>query len=190
MIRRPQGRADRTARLPSLSATHIRLLLDYNRWANELVFDRSAETSDADYYARCDGLSFSSLHATLVHIVVSEVVWLARWESRLPPEELADARRSEELAKTQLPTFQKLVEVWREQESRQRQFLAALNNDEAEGAVSYRSLSGSANEQPLVQLVAHVVNHGTQYRAEAAVRLTQLGCSPGDLDLINFLRQR
>ena len=37
--------------------------------------------------------------------------------------------------------------------------------------------------------MAHLVNHGTQFRAEAAVRLTQLDASPGDIDLIVWLRQ-
>ena len=54
--------------------------------------------------------------------------------------------------------------------------------------ISYISVSGSRNEQPLSHLIAHLVNHGTQFRAEAAVRLTQLRASPGDLDLINYLR--
>ncbi len=173
-----------------MTADHLRLLLDYNRWANKLVIDRSAETSDPDYLARADGLSFGSLHATLVHIVVSEIVWLARWEGRLPPDELADARRSDQLAETELPTFQALVGAWREEESRQHQFASALTDDEATSTVGYRNQSGVANEQQLDQLVAHLVNHGTQYRAEAAVRLTELGCSPGDLDLIIFLRER
>ena len=39
----------------------------------------------------------------------------------------------------------------------------------------------------LWQALAHVVNHGTQHRAEAAALLTTVGCSPGDLDMIDYI---
>ncbi len=39
---------------------------------------------------------------------------------------------------------------------------------------------------PMWQMLAHVVNHGTQDRSEAGALLTAAGHSPGDPDLIFF----
>ena len=42
---------------------------------------------------------------------------------------------------------------------------------------------------PFWQMLAHVVNHGTQHRSEAATLLTGAGRSPGDLDMIFFAEE-
>lgn len=39
---------------------------------------------------------------------------------------------------------------------------------------------------PYWQALAHVVNHGTQHRSEAAALLTAVGRSPGDLDMFDY----
>jgi uncharacterized damage-inducible protein DinB len=43
---------------------------------------------------------------------------------------------------------------------------------------------------PVWQTLVHVVNHGTQHRAEAAALLTGEGRSPGELDLINYAEEQ
>jgi uncharacterized damage-inducible protein DinB len=43
---------------------------------------------------------------------------------------------------------------------------------------------------PVWQMLVHVVNHGTQHRAEAAAILTAEGRSPGELDLINYAEEQ
>ncbi len=68
-----------------------------------------------------------------------------------------------------------------------RGFLARLKDEDLLRVVSYKNTKGRPLAYPLWQLMAHVVNHGTQHRAEAAAMLTELGHSPGDVDLVYFL---
>jgi uncharacterized damage-inducible protein DinB len=69
-------------------------------------------------------------------------------------------------------------------------FLASLSDEELAGNVQYTTTRGMPHENVLWHLLAHVVNHGTQFRGEAGTLLAEYGHSPGDLDLIAFLRER
>ena len=91
----------------------------YNRWANAVVLAKASEVAEADYYATAAGLSFGSLHATLVHTLVAEIVWLRRFEHSLPPEELKDARRADELAVSQVPSLDVLRLMWQVEDAKQ-----------------------------------------------------------------------
>jgi len=173
-----------------MSADYFRTLFEYNRWANHRVLDAAAQVPEDDYFAPAAGLSFGNLHATLVHALIAEIVWLARWNGELPPEGLKDARIADKLAQTEVPTFADVRRLYAQEEEKQQRFFAALTDDGAGRIVSYATQYGEPFTQPLDELMAHFINHGTQFRSEAAVRLTQLGYSPGDLDLIVFLRSR
>ena len=174
--------------LPAADATFFQLLLNYSQGANGQIMDRAREASESDYLADADGLSFGSLHATLVHIMTSEIIWLARWTGETPPVWVAKVRQSEEIAKKEIPSLAALSELWQENSHRFRNFVQALTDEAVAARLAYRDLSGNESEQPLRELIAHVVNHGTQYRAEASVRLTQVGLSPGDMDFVAFAR--
>ena len=173
-----------------MSAETYRMLFAYNDWANARVLDRAAEVSEADYFSQAPGLSFGSLHGTLVHSYVADVVWLARWQGGQPPEALSSGPRSNEVAANLVTTLAQLKAAWAEEESKRRIFLDFLADSAVERRLPYRSSTGAPFEDPLEHLMLHSVNHGTQFRTEASVRLTQLGHSPGDLDLIVFLRER
>jgi uncharacterized damage-inducible protein DinB len=173
-----------------MQSDYFRTLFDYNWWANQRVLDAAAQVSDDDYFAAVPGLSFGSLHATLVHAVVGEQVWISRFEGGLPPEALKDARIADALAVTELPTFDDVRSLYAAVQSRVEAFAAALTDDACESDLSYHTQYGEPNTQPLNQLIGHFINHSTQFRAEASVRLTQLGISPGDTDLIIYLRTR
>ncbi len=65
-------------------------------------------------------------------------------------------------------------------------FVVGLTDERLESKFSYTTTEGKPHQRILWQAMAHVVNHGTQHRTEAAAILTDLGHSPGDLDMIFF----
>ena len=173
-----------------MSANTYRMLFAYNAWANEKILARAAEVPEADYFADAPGFSFGSLHVTLVHSFVADVIWLSRWRGVLPPEALSDPRRSDLIGANEVTSFEQLAALWGELEALRSEWLAGLTDEAVDSVLTYRNSAGNEFTEPLEELMLHDVNHGTQFRSEAAVRLTQLGYSPGDLDLIVYLRER
>jgi uncharacterized damage-inducible protein DinB len=163
-----------------MRADEIRLLFAYNRWANGLIRE-SAARLDAEAYLAPTSLSYGSLHGTLVHILAAEAVWRARCQALASPTRV--------LAESDVPTLAALRDAWRAEEAAMREYLDSLGDENLARVVAYRTTSGVPHENVRWQLLAHLVNHGTQHRAEAAILLTERGASPGDLDLIRFLRE-
>ena len=62
-----------------------------------------------------------------------------------------------------------------------------LGEAELARVVGYTNTRGQPWAYPLWQMLIHQVNHATQHRSEAAMLLTQMGHSPGDLDLLVYM---
>jgi uncharacterized damage-inducible protein DinB len=80
-----------------------------------------------------------------------------------------------------LPTIDELRERWQAEWAAVDAWLPTLTD----GFVQYVH-----DGVPVWQMLVHVVNHGTQHRAEAAALLTAEGRSPGELDLINYAEEQ
>lgn len=163
-----------------MQVDQIRLLFDYNYWANGRILESVENLSADQYIALVPGLSHGSVRATLVHALAAERIWRQRCLEGESPATL--------LREAGCPTLTSLRELWTEEEAAMRAGLARLSDEALAGSIAYRTTGGTPMEGMLWQLLAHLVNHGTQHRAEAAVALTAFGCSPGDIDLIVYLR--
>lgn len=160
--------------------THdIQLLYKYNAWANARILNAASKVSAEQFLAPAS-YPHGGLRGTLTHTLFAEWLWRKRWEGDSPavwikPEEF--------------PTFDFLRTRWREEEKALNEFVASLADEKLNSAFHYKNIKGDKYESILWQAMAHVVNHGTQHRSEAAVMLTELGHSPGDIDLIVYLRE-
>lgn len=164
-----------------MEKTAILTFIDYHYWANARILDAAARLSQEQFSAPA-GLNYGSVRGTLAHALGAEMVWLMRCRDGVSPSVLP--------AEEEFPTVAVLRERWAEAERAMRAFLAGVDDVGLARVVRYRTTKGIPGENPLWQLLLHVVNHGTQHRAEAAMALTDRGCSPGDVDFIVFLRER
>jgi uncharacterized damage-inducible protein DinB len=164
-----------------MNKAEILMLFDYSAWANRRILD-AAEGLSPEQFTAPAGLDYGSLRGTLVHILSAETTWRKRCQEGISP--------SSPLVEDAFPTLAILRGRWMEAERAMAAFLASLTDEDLQRIIHYRTTKGAPYENPLWQLLLHVVNHGTQHRAEAAITLTQHGCSPGDVDLIVFLRER
>ncbi len=163
-----------------MNREYIQMLYDYNYWANARIWQQ-AEKLDTAQLAAKTSPGMLSLQGTLVHILSAEWIWLMRWQGVSPDAMM----RPDELA-----TLAALRARWREEEDKTRVFLATLDDAKLQNVIQYKNLRGEALAFPLWQMMAHLANHGTQHRAEAAAMLTDFGNSPGDLDFILYCRER
>ena len=169
-------------------AVYFRRLFEYNSWASRRVLERASEVSEADYFGERAGLSFGSLHATLVHLVMAEATWLERWRNGSASGVTGNARDAATTARDEIKTFAAVYERWQAIDAALHEYVDALTDTGLGRMVTYRTSDGTEYTDALLWQLGHVVNHGTQFRAEAAVRLTELGHSPGDIDLTVVLR--
>ncbi len=159
----------------------IQLLCEYNRWANARILGAAAKLTEEQYLAP-GKFPHGGLRGTLVHALFTEWVWRMRWQGTAP-----DYRYRLQLE--DFPTVASLHARWMEEENNLMEFVAALSDEKLQAEFDYTSTEGGRHRRRLWEAMAHMVNHGTQHRSEAAVLLTEMGHSPGDIDLIVFLNE-
>lgn len=161
-----------------MNRNDVELLYRYTDWANARVLGQTAQVPARDYTAPAP-VPQGSLRGTLVHTLAAEIVWRRRWQGDSPTALIGE---------DDLPTVGMLADRWEQETQARHQFVAALTDADLDRTVHYTTTQGTTKANVLWHLMAHVVNHGTQHRSEAAMLLTSYGFSPGDLDLIVFLR--
>jgi uncharacterized damage-inducible protein DinB len=162
----------------NMNKQDILLLYQYNQWASGKIWNAASNVTPEQFLAPAS-FPHGGLRGTLVHALFAEWIWRQRWEGNSPTVRFAPE---------DFPTIKSLQARWAEEEKQLMDFVDGLTDERLNNTFSYTNTAGKAFTRVLWQAMAHVVNHGTQHRSEAAAILTDLGHSPGDLDLIYFLK--
>jgi uncharacterized damage-inducible protein DinB len=162
-----------------MTPEEVRLLFDYNQWANQRSMDAAAQLSDQQF-TKPLGSSFSSLRDTLVHICGTEWVWLERCQGRSPAT-IPDV--------SEVQTIAALREHWKPQADRLLAFTRGLTQTALDRTMEYRTINFGVYNNPVWQSLQHLANHGTYHRGQVATLLRQLGVKPILTDLIHFYRE-
>ena len=164
-----------------MNANDIRILFEYNYWARGRIMRQTLLLTPEQFNAP-NTSSYGSLRGTLIHNMRAEMNWRKRLQGEQPT--------SSPITDSETPTPQSLEQAWAAEEALMRAYLAGLTDAELNLPFEYKNYKGEAIKMIKWGILMQLVNHGTQHRAEAAAMLTDFNHSPGDVDLIVFLREK
>lgn len=160
---------------------HFDMMASYNAWANRRLYEACRALPDEEF-RRDLGAAFRSLHGTLNHLVVADVIWLARFRDLPNPPWKLD----------HVP-FDDPRELRARRDALDRDiigYVGALTEARLAGEFEYLTVIDPRRvRQPLAPALAHFFNHQTHHRGQCHAMLTRLTGHAPALDLIYFQRE-
>ncbi|WP_164669328.1 DinB family protein [Virgibacillus doumboii] len=154
-------------------------LFEYHIWANNKVFDRLLELPDGIYNQKVESV-FESLSAVVSHMYTTDILWLG----------LISGDSNEEV-------WEAAGQAWKEVKGKSAEQTKELYNtlgEQYKEMISKRDKSLHLKhpkfgelDTTMLELVQHVVNHGTYHRGNITAMLRQMGYAGVSTDYIFYL---
>ena len=160
-----------------MNPQQVTTLFDYHYASFDSIRDCAAALSQNQFIAS-SSYSVGSIRNQLAHCLMVDIRWLARL-NRQPPPEMAYA------------DFPDQATLWREWETVRDQVMAyvkRLTAAELEEVVDLQfPARGGRRRSRRWQILVHMVNHGTDHRAQILALLAGFGAATFEQDLILHL---
>jgi uncharacterized damage-inducible protein DinB len=153
-------------------------LAGYHLWAHRRLLKSLEPMSDADYHGD-RGLFFRSVHRTLNHLLLVDLLWHGRLTGKPFPISGLD----QELVKER----DRLAEEMLRGAETLKGLVMKLDEARFELPNPYVDTEGVARAYPLALQLAHAFNHATHHRGQVTAVITRLGLESPVLDLPYFL---
>ncbi|MBK0399701.1 damage-inducible protein DinB [Limibaculum sp. M0105] len=160
---------------------HFEMFAGYNAWANERLYDAAATLSEEEARAEL-GAFFGSVHRTLNHIMVGDLIWLARFRGQRNPPFALDHVLHDDRAELRAARRVLDADILRHVDE--------LSEADLVGDFTYRTIVNPATiTQNRAAALAHFFNHQTHHRGQVHALLTRLRGDAPSLDMIVFHRE-
>jgi uncharacterized damage-inducible protein DinB len=142
-------------------------LFDYDRYANALIANLINKTGNPEAAVKL-----------MAHLLAAQQMWYNRCNS-LPTANVMLWPEGDQ------GTFTRIIE---ERSGLWRDFLNKLEDADFEKQIEYKNTKGEAFTNKLVDILGHVINHGTHHRAQIGQHLKLAGTDLPGIDYIVYLR--
>ena len=158
----------------------VQMLYDYSYWAHRKVWGCVEQLTEAQF-REDTGYSFGSVYSQVVHTMSAEWIWFSPLQGTSPTAVFRDE---------DYPTRADVRAKWDDIESNVRACGASLSEDDLHSDFSYTTTSGKEYQNNRLHILLHVVNHGTDHRAQTLAILDRIGGPTLEQDLIFYLREQ
>lgn len=163
----------------------VHVLYDYHFGLNRQVWDQSIMALTDDDFTKELPYSLGSIRNHCVHVIGVDERWFTRIYNELGGEPRPLPAR---LNVEDFPTRERVRAEWDRVERFMHEVLGLLTDELLQKTITFdMPHRGGMKTNQLWQIVAHVVNHGTDHRAQMLAGLHQLNVPTFDQDLMIYL---
>lgn len=156
----------------------VRSLVDYHYAAYDRVWSSVMELSREQFVQEYD-YSLGSVRNQLVHVMNVDDRWLSRLQQQQPTQNLIF---------TDFPDQQSARQTWASIRGSVQDYVLGLSREQLERTVELHfPRRGGRRHNTRWQILLHVVNHGTDHRAQILALLDDLGGRTFEQDMILHL---
>jgi len=158
-------------------ASYFIHMANYNIWANARLYKTCAEIGEDKVHQERPSF-FGSIFKTLNHILVGDMIWMARFTGSADAPKKLDQLLHEkfsDLSSTRADFDEKILD-----------FAISLTDQKLQENFHYHDIAGAPHNVPLSICVGHMFNHQTHHRGQVHGLLIHEMKEPPPLDLIYF----
>jgi uncharacterized damage-inducible protein DinB len=160
-----------------VNADYFRALFSYNYDTHQRVWACIDHLSDAQFVEETD-YSLRSVRNHMVHLMNVDSRWLARVQEAPPPARLVEA---------DFPTRAAVRAYWDTVEARMRDYISSVDDAALQKVVVFdMPQRGGMKTNHVWEILAHVVNHGTDHRAQVLALLHHFGAPTLEQDFMLY----